>query len=423
MCSQKIKWTKDKQAALFREAFELIEQLERAGHQAYIVGGSVRDALLRREIHDVDIATSATPTQVQALFPRTVPTGLKHGTVTVIAGKFPFELTTFRREGPYTDSRRPDYVEYVQDLAADLARRDFTINAMALNRKGEVVDPFGGQRDLERGVIRCVGQAHERFREDALRILRAIRFAAQLRFTVERETLHAMQAKKTGLRKLAVERITNELSKLLSADKPGQALRLLWTERLLCEIEPLSLGDTFSVPGKESFTQFDQEADIGLRWILFLRLCGIKSSQCRRVCRNLKLPRKDGHELSLMWGEAEDWPGKDLSTKAVRHKVFTLGLRRSLRIIRLAHRLGTLERIYSQILSRRFCHADWELPLDDPSQLALDGHTLICRSGRDPGSWIGDVQRVLLDKVVTGEIVNHPELLEKEWRCHGPHAP
>ena len=163
------------------------------GYEAYLVGGCVRDMLLGREPEDWDITTSAEPAQVKAVFRRTVDTGIQHGTVTVMMGKEGYEVTTFRIDGDYTDGRHPDSVTFTPDLIEDLKRRDFTINAMAYNRERGLVDAFGGQKDLEHGVIRCVGAARERFTEDALRILRAIRFSAQLGFAVEETTYEAIK--------------------------------------------------------------------------------------------------------------------------------------------------------------------------------------------------------------------------------------
>ena len=158
----------------------ILESLQKAGYEAYVVGGCVRDALLGREPHDWDITTSALPTEVKNVFPRTVDTGLQHGTVTVLCGGTGYEVTTFRVDGVYEDGRHPKEVTFTPSLKEDLRRRDFTINAMAYNNASGLVDLFGGQQDLENGVVRAVGDPVQRFTEDALRIMRAIRFSAQL---------------------------------------------------------------------------------------------------------------------------------------------------------------------------------------------------------------------------------------------------
>ena len=206
-----------------------MEVLRRAGHAVHPVGGCVRDLLLGRTPGDFDLCTSARPEQVMALFPRTVPTGVKHGTVTVLTGDGPVEVTTFRREEGYADGRHPDAVAFDAGLNEDLARRDFTVNAMALGAEGEVLDPFGGRADLERRLIRCVGDPDRRFAEDALRMFRALRFAAQLGFEIEEDTLAAIRRNARRAENLSGERIKAELEKILLSPRPelaGDAMRL-----------------------------------------------------------------------------------------------------------------------------------------------------------------------------------------------------
>lgn len=200
----------------------IIKTLEAAGFEAYAVGGCVRDALLKRVPQDWDITTSALPEEVKRLFPRTVDTGIEHGTVTVMRGQEGFEVTTYRIDGRYEDCRHPDSVTFTRNLREDLLRRDFTINAMAYNESTGLVDLFGGTEDLQAGIIRAVGNPTERFSEDALRILRAVRFAAQLGFTIEPETKEAMKALSGNLRVVSAERIREELTKLLGSQHPEE---------------------------------------------------------------------------------------------------------------------------------------------------------------------------------------------------------
>lgn len=198
----------------------ILDTIENAGFEAYAVGGCVRDCILGREPEDWDVTTSARPEQVKALFPRTIDTGLQHGTVTVMLGKDGFEVTTYRLDGEYEDSRHPKAVTFTADLAEDLRRRDLTINAMAYNGREGLVDLFGGLRDLEAKIIRCVGAPEERFREDALRILRAIRFSAQLGYAIEEGTLQAVRQLAPALERISAERIQVELVKLLVSPHP-----------------------------------------------------------------------------------------------------------------------------------------------------------------------------------------------------------
>lgn len=199
---------------------KIIETLETAGYEAFAVGGCVRDSILGRVPDDWDITTSAKPQQVKALFRRTVDTGIQHGTVTVLMEKEGYEVTTYRIDGEYADSRHPKNVSFTDNLTEDLKRRDFTINAMAYNESCGLVDAFEGMQDLEKGIIRCVGKAAERFEEDALRILRAVRFAAQLGFTIEEKTAEAAVLLAEKLHHISAERIQTELIKLLISPHP-----------------------------------------------------------------------------------------------------------------------------------------------------------------------------------------------------------
>lgn len=207
-----------------RKPDEILRTLLAAGHAAYYVGGCVRDTLLARPIHDWDIATAARPEQVAALFSHTVPTGIQHGTVTVLLDGVQAEVTSFRREGAYCDGRHPEHVQFVSSLAQDLARRDFTVNAMAMDLDGAVTDLFDGRGDLARGVIRCVGMPERRFEEDALRMLRAYRFCAQLGFLLEGETARALAACAPLCARLSRERVCSEVEKTLLSSRP-QILR------------------------------------------------------------------------------------------------------------------------------------------------------------------------------------------------------
>lgn len=215
----------------------IIHTLEQAGYEAYAVGGCVRDSLLKRQPEDWDITTSARPRQVKKLFFRTIDVGIEHGTVKVMFGKEGYEVTTYRIDGEYEDSRHPKEVTFTASLKEDLRRRDFTINAMAYNDREGLVDIFGGLADLEAGVIRSVGDAQERFREDALRIMRAVRFSAQLGYGIEKKTKAAMQALAPSLRNISAERVQVELNKLLMSNHPDY-LRIAYEEGITAIILP-----------------------------------------------------------------------------------------------------------------------------------------------------------------------------------------
>ena len=204
-----------------------IDCLTQNGYKAYIVGGCVRDSLLGITPSDFDITTSAKPEEIMSLFERTIPTGIAHGTVTVVLDNEPIEITTFRTEGKYNDNRHPENVEFVTDLREDLSRRDFTVNALAFSEKTGLVDLFGGLEDLEKKILKAVGNPRKRFKEDALRILRLFRFSSQLEFSIDENTLNAALELKRGLENISRERIFAELKKAICGKNPKATLPLI----------------------------------------------------------------------------------------------------------------------------------------------------------------------------------------------------
>lgn len=213
-------------------SYEVIRRLEKAGHEAVFVGGAVRDHLLTKAAKDIDIATSAEPDEVKGIFSNTIDVGIAHGTVLVLIENEAIEVTTFRTEGTYSDHRRPDNVHFVKTLREDLLRRDFTINALAMTKDGQIIDLFGGEKDLNDRVIRAVGNPVERFHEDALRMLRAVRFSSVLDFDIELGTLQAIQDNAHQIKHVSVERIKIELDKLFTGVNPMKGLNTLFTSQL-----------------------------------------------------------------------------------------------------------------------------------------------------------------------------------------------
>ena len=225
---------------LIKEALEIINIIEDSGYEAYIVGGSLRDSLLGMQPKDIDIASSASPTEIKLIFNsyKTIDTGIDFGTVTLIYNDKPVEITTFRSESVYLDSRRPDSVSFEKNIDEDLKRRDFTINAMAYNQSKKLVDLFYGEEDLNNKLIRCVGSPDERFSEDALRMLRAVRFACVLNFDIEKNTFEAIKYNASRIEHISKERIQAELNKILMSSKPSIGIRLLLDSKLLDYVLP-----------------------------------------------------------------------------------------------------------------------------------------------------------------------------------------
>lgn len=237
----------------------IIKQFHELGFECYLVGGAVRSLITGTRPSDFDLTTDATPDEIMQQFRRVVPTGIAHGTVTIVSGKNHYEVTTYRSEGTYSDSRRPDSVSFVRDLATDLSRRDFTMNAIALDpARREVVDLFGGEDDIARRIVRSIGNPLERFTEDALRMLRAARFASQLGFTVTSETMDAMHRLHTTIGKVSPERIRDEFEKIVMSSQPSVGLRLLHQTGLLKMFLPeLNRGVGVEQRGNHQYDVFE----------------------------------------------------------------------------------------------------------------------------------------------------------------------
>ena len=302
-------------------AAALLERLHGAGYRAYAVGGCVRDSLLGLAPHDWDLCTSARPEQVIALFggSRCIPTGLQHGTVTVKWGGALYETTTFRTEGTYSDGRHPDTVTFVPEVEADLARRDFTINAMAYSAEEGLIDPFGGQADLAAGIVRAVGEPERRFEEDALRILRLYRFAARFGFSVEPATGGAAQALAGHLNCVSAERIQEELLKLLAAPQPGRDLEPAVLAVVLPELQPIAQPERFAglcrvidrlPPGAEN---------VPTR--LAALLAPLDEGQVRQVLRRLKCSNALTEEVAALARETGEGAGSFLLGHEMGHSI------------------------------------------------------------------------------------------------------
>ena len=283
-------------------AAALLDTLHAAGYAAYAVGGCVRDSLLGRTAHDWDLCTSALPQQVMELFgaEQCIPTGLQHGTVTIKYGGQLYETTTFRTEGSYTDGRHPDEVQFVPDVREELARRDFTISAMAYNEAEGLVDPFGGQADLQNGLLRAVGEPQQRFTEDALRILRLYRFAARFGFALDAATARAARQLAPHLDCISAERIQEELAKLLAAPQPGAYLEPAVLAVVLPELTPESL--TAAKPVVDACPA--GEENLPVRWAALLGALG--EADTRRVLKRLRCSNACIEETAVLVRETAE---------------------------------------------------------------------------------------------------------------------
>ncbi len=369
----------------------LIERLEGCGFESYIVGGSVRDMLIGNKPHDFDITTAAHPENVIEIFSdmRTIPTGLRHGTISVISDGECVEITTFRIDGEYTDSRRPKSVDFTPNIEEDLARRDFCVNAMAYNEKRGLVDPFGGQADLKRKMIRAVGEPEKRFSEDALRIMRAFRFSAKLGFCIEKETLNAAKKLAPTLENIARERISYEFLQLICAPEPSSALKEMRDGGVLSYVAGEYHPSDFVI---ESLCRAKQDEKIRLG----IFLCECSDSKIKEILSSLKLSNKLSSNVFTIAERLK----KPLSGGSVEARRF-IGSCGSLAfdIISASVALGRcdaeFEKLVIENISKKVCTKNSELAIGGSSLVALGF------SGRE----VGAVLDYLLDCVI-----EHPEI-------------
>lgn len=387
-------------------AAALLTRLHAAGHAAYAVGGCVRDSLLGQTPHDWDLCTSATPEQVLELFGKAhcIPTGLQHGTVTVKHGGELYEITTFRTEGAYSDGRHPDHVAFVPDVKEDLARRDFTINAMAYNAEEGLIDPFGGQNDLAAGIVRAVGEPQRRFEEDALRILRLYRFAARFSFAIDPATGQAARALCRHLDCVSEERIAEELSRLLAAPAPGAYLEAEVLAVIFPELDAAELPESRRIldalePGMEH---------VPVR--LAALLCPLGEAGARAALKRLKCSNAlTGTVATLVREAAAGMPGAALTLTARRFlsrydlaTITDLTALCSARHPEQAEAFAALQQEAARLVETNACCRI--------NQLAVNGRDLM-DAGVRPGPGLRRVLDALLEQVLTGQLPNEKAAL------------
>ena len=397
-------------------AAALLDTLHAAGYAAYAVGGCVRDSLLGRTAHDWDLCTSALPQQVMELFgtEQCIPTGLQHGTVTIKYGGQLYETTTFRTEGSYTDRRHPDEVQFVPDVREDLARRDFTINAMAYNVAEGLVDPFGGQADLQNGMLRAVGEPQQRFTEDALRILRLYRFAARFGFALDAATARAARQLAPHLDCISAERIQEELAKLLAAPQPGAYLEPAVLAVVLPELTPAALEAAKPVldacpAGEES---------LPVRWAALLGALG--ETDTRRVLKRLRCSNACIEETAVLVREtagesvcrsfSEEKASAHPGDFHIRQLLGRYGLCTVERLCALCAALHPQNAPACALAAQRARQLEANGACCRVSQLAVNGRDLMA-VGIPAGPALRRVLEALLDGVISAEYPNEKTAL------------
>lgn len=385
----------------FRQALPILKHIEDNGYQAYFVGGSVRDALLGKPVNDIDIATSAKPKEIKSLFKRTVDIGIEHGTVLVLSDEGEYEITTFRTESAYHDFRRPDEVTFVSSLKEDLQRRDFTINALALSRRGDLIDYYGGQMDLKKQLIRAVGCPKERFNEDALRMLRAIRFASQLDFDIEPETFLAIKTLHPLLDHIATERIAVEFEKTLMGNNHAKGLHTLIESGLFNYCPGLRDGSEALSQLAEIRSPFLSAESAWALLIFFMKKSGLLNHHQQDIHLFLKKwklsNKKINGTIKLLNSLIYRTEGGPLTP----HYLFEYGQDNALLIEDLMHKLGGKDQ--SEIVQKMAS----QLPIARKEDLAISGRDLMQITGKHAGSWIGQWLNDALQVVVDGQIKNH----------------
>ena len=391
---------------LFLEALPVMQQLVDAGYEAYFVGGSVRDMLLHKPISDVDIATSATPQEVKEIFPHTVDVGIEHGTVMVIYHKEGYEVTTFRTEEGYEDFRHPDKVTFVRSLEEDLKRRDFTINALAIGIDDQLMDFFDGIGDLERQCLRCVGDAKERFNEDALRMFRAVRFVGQLGFQVEEETKNAISLLKMNLSKVAVERMKVEFEKMIQSSYRKDALKL-FVETGLYQACPLFDGKGEILLKLAEFPI--KEMSVLQAWILFVD--------------ELKLSDKEVTHLLKSWKSSNE----QIRDVLVGYKTYRARKEEEWNFFlaydcpyEVACEVEQLLIVQDKSSSMEGLEATYHsLPIRSMNDIHLNGHDIIRILKLDKkGPIIGQVLKTVEKMILEQSIFNDAEVLETYVLAH-----
>ncbi|AZK47203.1 CCA tRNA nucleotidyltransferase [Paenibacillus lentus] len=406
---------------------KVLKTLVKSGHSAYFVGGCVRDELMGRPVHDMDIATSAKPESVMDLFERTIPTGLQHGTVTVVMGDYPFEVTTFRKESHYEDHRHPAAVEFVSGIVEDLQRRDFTMNAMARSLEGELTDPFQGLSDIRKGVIRCVGKAEERFDEDALRMMRAIRFASVFGYRPVKSLWRALINGRDKITYVAIERIRAELERLLLGAYPLRGLELLRRSQLLHHakapfIEPCKL--TREGAKRLQALDYMPAEPQELRWSMLLQGLAIAAAEAEVIMKEWTFSNQVAMTTSQIMRFDEAWneiraslePG---DTEQLRRSWVEIELQYGQTISRLwldrqsrwLAYLGEEDRAAQLRLQKEEMQWHLAVPVHDLKELAIRGGDVLTTLGLKGGPWLGELMKRLLLLVAVGDVPNEKEAL------------
>ncbi|HAH96537.1 MAG TPA: polynucleotide adenylyltransferase [Firmicutes bacterium] len=421
---------------------DICRKLHTAGFHSYVVGGAVRDSLLNRPVHDWDIATNAAPEDCIAIFPKVIPTGMKYGTVTIVSESCHVEVTTYRCDGVYRDGRRPESVGFVADIQTDLARRDFTINAMAYDPLDNcLIDPFGGQQDLRDRLIRTVGGASRRFAEDALRMLRAVRFMAELGFTLDPGIVQELQPEMLG--RISMERIREEFSKIVLSDGLADAIRLLRERGLLAVFLPALAATDIPQNRYHKLTVFEHclkaaeliRPDLTLRLAALLHDTGKPHTRsispdgqvhfyrheaagaelAQAALLNLKYPKNLARRVALLITQHMSDLNDQTSDKSLRRTIQRVGADNIFLLLdlRIADRAAgkALQKPFDEVgFRKRIANMVQQAPLS-LDRLAVNGDQIMKALGLPRGPLVGEILEQLLDRVLADPELNTEKAL------------
>ncbi|WP_144610606.1 CCA tRNA nucleotidyltransferase [Bacillus cereus] len=387
----------------FKKASSIIETLKQQGHEAYFVGGSVRDLIIDRPIGDIDIATSALPEEVMAIFPRHVPVGLEHGTVIVVENGEPYEVTTFRTESEYEDFRRPSSVQFVRSLEEDLKRRDFTMNAIAMTEEGEMVDLFAGQEAIKKREIVTVGNAADRFQEDALRMMRGIRFVSTLGFSLENNTKQAIETYGHLLEHIAIERITVEFEKLLTGTYCVKGLQELVETKLFSHLPYLQMSEERLAKATQyKWDSFETDVEA---WAFFLYCIGEEHPSV--FLRQWKFSNKKIKDIVAVLLTIRTRKEKDWDT--------VLLYKTGIHIAEMAERVyEAMIESYENTSVKRVQTLFEALPIKSRQEMNVTGNDLLNWANKKPGPWVAEMIQNIEEAIVQGNVVNEKECI-REW--------
>ncbi|MGQ8872910.1 CCA tRNA nucleotidyltransferase [Paenibacillus sp. TSA_86.1] len=421
-----VQWTQA-DGVMAKQSEDVLHRLNEHGFEAYWVGGCVRDEILGRAVDDMDITTSASPEQVMALFDDCIPTGLQHGTVTVRSGGYYFEVTTFRTESEYRDNRRPAAVQFVQDIKEDLERRDFTMNALAMDVNGAIVDPFGGQKDIKQGLVRCVGLAVERFGEDALRMLRCVRFASVFDFRIAHHTWRGLVNQRKLLQHIAMERVRTEMVKMMAGPHPLKGLELLFRSQALEYVKAPVDSSRFNKELLVGLQRLSGE-HVLLRWSCVLLAGGYNREEADKLLRQWTFSNEQRVRITGILQVEQlvtDFVVQCENERMLRESwivtVLTCGAQAANDWLLLQEQLPKRwregsEQTHDRLVKVQTHAAGWSqsMPVHEIKELEITGEQVLQLVERKGGPWLGQLMKHLLRETAIGNIMNQHEALRAE---------